>query len=52
MIISLFIFNGIITKSVSKPLACNTLKMDNQNIIVIGDIHGDKEAFVEILQKE
>jgi len=52
IILSICCLNGLLTKSVAKPLACNGFNIDDKNIIVIGDIHGDKEALVEILQRE
>ena len=52
IILSICCLNGLLTKSVAKPLACNGINIDDKNIIVIGDIHGDKEALVEILQRE
>ena len=52
IILSICCFNGLMSQKFSKPIACNGFNIDNKNIIVIGDIHGDKEALVEILQKE
>ena len=50
----IFIIKNIKKKvrNMQKSIACKDFKYMDKELIIIGDIHGDYQALVEILQKE